>query len=160
LYIIGLLDKLRPHWIGQDIQVAGHLSLQILQPNGLRPIVSHLAQALVPLVVAQPELPMSSTHVVRKRLEVVFDLIAFMSVVGHEGVDIDDKILLGAVLHVIVTKCLQVCMLVPVTLQERFFIVSTPDLMKGAAGADNISTRNPHGGKGDARTVPKNGCST
>jgi hypothetical protein len=97
--------------------------------------------------------------VVGKCLEIVFDLVAFVTVVRHEGVYVDNEVLLGAILYVVVMQRLQVCMLVPVTLQEGLFVMSAPDLMKGAARTDNMSTRNPHGGRGDAQTVPKIGRS-
>lgn len=77
----------------------------------------------------------------------VDDFVLFVSMVGHETVDVDDKILIGAILRVVVVESLNVCVFVPVALKKELLIVCSPDLVKSIIRPNDMSSWNTHGEK-------------
>jgi hypothetical protein len=119
--------------------------------------VGNLAEPIVPPVVAQTEFAVRPAHVFRESLEAAYNLFLFMSMVGHEAVDVYDEILPGALFHIVVMERLQVGMFVFVTLKQKLLVVCPPNLVEGVIRSNNISPWNPHSEKEiDAGRMPKN----
>ena len=144
LYVRRCLYKSRLHRVERLVQYCSHGIPLVLRCPYVWTVVSYLARAAMALVVRHAELRVRPSHVVGVFARLRTRGAAYVYVVVHQGKEIDFERPVSAVLHVVITKRLEIPEFLPVVRQDELTVVSPPGHVEVGKWPKHQSSWNSH----------------